>query len=517
MSVPTITPATLSPERTRALADFARALVASARGRSRHPPEHPTVAAATARLGKALADLAGARGLTIDVSAGMLAVDGLAPAAPARAIADAAALLEQRDIRQITFQRDTRPAALRALVRVIALTVKTLRARGGAFAVWAELGDPSIELRTLAGPRRPRQAAAADAGSRVATAPQEDLPRIADELPRWLASVEEENVRRLTATLLTDLLRMEKEERRATEVIEDLVALADDLLRASDQSGIASVARTLALQARMPDAPGRSAARSALERLGRSAAFRQAAASAGHREPAPRAAPAPSPPAAPARVAPPAQPPATREESAPRPHAPETVAGIRRLAPLAAHAEWLALHNAAEAMERIGSREALAHLAPLLDDRDPRVLSDAVRALATIADAASAHALLTLLRAARAPQRTTIIEALAALRDRKVVEVLVDVLDASKALGKDHALALETIGAIEALRDERAVPVLTRTMHVRSLFRPARARALKQAAVAAMARIRTPRANAALDEARNGRDRELKKLVEQMG
>jgi HEAT repeat protein len=267
----------------------------------------------------------------------------------------------------------------------------------------------------------------------------------------------------------------------------------------------------------MPDAPGRSAATRALERLGRSTAFAQAAASVAPEKPVTPQEPAAPAAAAPARVAPPAPPPAAREESAPRAHASEAVAGIRRLAPLAAHAEWFAVHNPAKVMERIGSPEALAHLAPLLDERDPRALAAAVQALGTIADAASVHALLTLLRTARASQRTIIIDALAALRDRKVVEVLVDVLDASKALGKDHALALETIAAIEALRDERAVPVLTRTMHVRSLFRPARARALKQAAVAAMARIRTPRANAALDEARNGRDRELKKLVEQMG
>src|SRR5438132_77103 len=58
-----------------------------------------------------------------------------------------------------------------------------------------------------------------------------DLP---PELPEWVESLQQDNVRALSVLLITDLLRIENKEERAGEIAADMTALVDDLLNAGD-------------------------------------------------------------------------------------------------------------------------------------------------------------------------------------------------------------------------------------------------------------------------------------------
>ena len=88
----------LSPELARGLLQLARALVAAARNWTLYPPEHPTVGASVARLSDAIQRSTLGAVFSIGITPDTLLVEG-APADPAQsAIAEAAALLHDRDL-----------------------------------------------------------------------------------------------------------------------------------------------------------------------------------------------------------------------------------------------------------------------------------------------------------------------------------------------------------------------------------------------------------------------------------
>ena len=111
----------LSPELARGLLQLARALLVAARNWTLYPPEHPAVAATVERLCDAIrkSSLGSAFGIGITPSA--LLIDGTAASTSDSAIAEAAALLHDRDLVHITFLGDISYDGVCALLRVLAL------------------------------------------------------------------------------------------------------------------------------------------------------------------------------------------------------------------------------------------------------------------------------------------------------------------------------------------------------------------------------------------------------------
>src|SRR5579864_1490456 len=99
-----------------------------------------------------------------------------------------------------------------------------------------------------------------------------DLP---PELPEWVESLQQDNVRSLSVLLITDLLRIETTETRATEVANDMTALIDDLLMSGDFANSSLVLSELRKATEATVAP--AAARAALANVGESMALRDAA------------------------------------------------------------------------------------------------------------------------------------------------------------------------------------------------------------------------------------------------
>src|SRR5204863_4929388 len=102
-----------------------------------------------------------------------------------------------------------------------------------------------------------------------------DLP---PELPEWMESLGQNNVRRLSVTMLIDLLAIEQEPDRTQQIADDMEAVAEDLLMAGAYGEALTVAQALADRAAGRGGAARDACRRALDRLGESLALRETAA-----------------------------------------------------------------------------------------------------------------------------------------------------------------------------------------------------------------------------------------------
>jgi len=139
----------LSPELARGLVQLARALVAAARNWTLYPPEHPAVSASVARLSDAIRQSTQGAIFSIGITPDTLLVEGVAADQAQSSIAEASALLHDRDLLQITFIGDVPQDAVHAFLRMISLDADERRRRGGPAQIWAAAGYPSIALEQI--------------------------------------------------------------------------------------------------------------------------------------------------------------------------------------------------------------------------------------------------------------------------------------------------------------------------------------------------------------------------------
>jgi HEAT repeat protein len=178
---------------------------------------------------------------------------------------------------------------------------------------------------------------------------------------------------------------------------------------------------------------------------------------------------------------------------------------------------WFVRRNAAELFGEIGAAEAVPLLQPLLRGGDARVTRAAVRALSSIDDPAAARAVHTVLRAATGDLRRAVVDALVAERDRRVVPLLRRILDESDALGADHAIVVETLGAVGVLGGDEAITAVDRIMRTTKWFARRRVRAVKTASLAALRQIGSAAAIDTISRAGTDGDRLLRRLARTAG
>ena len=328
----------------------------------------------------------------------------------------------------------------------------------------------------------------------------------------------QDNVRSLSVMLLIDLLTIETEAPRAEEIAHDMAALAEDLLMSGAYADARAVTGALGARAASTKI-GRDACRLALDRLGESIAMRETALLLGDLD-APQLAtvgaivstigPASIEALKPLLM--------TEEETAGFQRAADMVVAfkvpaVNRLAPLAEDSRWFVQRNGARLLGRIAAAEAVPLLQPLLRKGEPRVARAAVSALGVIDDPSAARAIHTVLRSATGDTRSAVIDALVADRDARVVPMLARIVGESEALGKDHEVVLETLTALGAVGHDDAVAPIATAIQVRSFWRRGKARAIKERGISALTKIGGARAKAALDEAAQKGDRQLKTLA----
>src|SRR5882672_10417599 len=143
-----MTQATLSPELTRQSIALARALSAAARNWGLYPPEHPAAVSSLTRLGETIDQTVAGAAFTFGVTPNTLLVAGY-PLPDEHTVAEAARLLHDHDILQITFLGNVETAALHSLLALLSRSGEELRAQGGPAQAWSASPHVSIAIEQI--------------------------------------------------------------------------------------------------------------------------------------------------------------------------------------------------------------------------------------------------------------------------------------------------------------------------------------------------------------------------------
>lgn len=157
--------------------------------------------------------------------------------------------------------------------------------------------------------------------------------------------------------------------------------------------------------------------------------------------------------------------------------------------------------TAIDLLRVFGGDEALPELASMLDDADPQVQRESIRAIVQIATP-DAYLVLERTLVGSRSARETILQELIAMRDDKTVPLLCHVLDHTTPRGR---LAQVHVQVIEALGGLTGRPESTRTLrdvlYGGDWWAPVRTATLRQAAATALRRIGTSDSLGILEEA----------------
>ena len=348
-----------------------------------------------------------------------------------------------------------------------------------------------------------------------------DLARrgLPPEIDEWLETLGHESVRRLSGQLLMDLLANETSAERAGDIARDMGAFVEDLLLAGAYADGVPVVQALAAAASAPQAVAGPACAAARDARGQSAAFGEAAEilaeqSAAELADFERLARAIGPAAVPglmkayqgeeARAA------ADRASAILASFGPPA---IPRLAAGVDDPRWFVQREMARVLGQIGTAAAVPPLQTLLRRGDTRVMQAAVSAMARIDDPAAARAIHKVLQATAGPARAAVIEALVGLKDARVVPILGRLLQDSQPFGHDHALVLETLGALASIRGDGAIPQVAALARARRWLAWGKTQAVRTSALRTLRRIGSPRSQQAFDDLARTGDFFLKRLA----
>jgi HEAT repeat protein len=157
--------------------------------------------------------------------------------------------------------------------------------------------------------------------------------------------------------------------------------------------------------------------------------------------------------------------------------------------------------TAIDLLRVFGGREALPELAGMLDDADPQVQREAIRAIVQIGTE-EAYAVLEQALVSRKSSREHILQQLIGLRDDKTVPLLCYVLNHSTPSGKMvevHAQIIEALGGLAS--HPESTKTLRTILYRGEWWAPFRTKLLRLAAAAALRRIASADTLAVLEEA----------------
>jgi hypothetical protein len=174
--------------------------------------------------------------------------------------------------------------------------------------------------------------------------------------------------------------------------------------------------------------------------------------------------------------------------------------------------------TAIELLRIFGGQEALPELASMLDDADPQVQREAIRAIVLIGSNEAYAVLERALLTAGAVARDTILQQLLALHDRKAVPLLCYVLRHTTPRGKlvdVHVAILDELGGLGP--HPASTSILEEVLHRGEWWAPRRTAKLREAAAVALRRLGSPEARAVLLSASERGTRGVRKLARAQG
>ncbi|HKH71861.1 MAG TPA: HEAT repeat domain-containing protein [Vicinamibacterales bacterium] len=157
--------------------------------------------------------------------------------------------------------------------------------------------------------------------------------------------------------------------------------------------------------------------------------------------------------------------------------------------------------TAVDLLRAFGGQEALPELVSMLNDADPQVQRESIRAIVQIGTN-NAYAVLQRALVSKSATRETVLDELLGLRDDKAAPLLCYVLKQTQPTGRFLTVHLEMIDALGSLRAHpESIRTLKQLLYGGSMWTPLKTAALRRAAASALKHIGSDEAAAVLDEA----------------
>lgn len=336
-----------------------------------------------------------------------------------------------------------------------------------------------------------------------------DVEKTSDDPPEriaaWIGTVSDAAIRELDLHLLTDLLAVESDPARWRDVAEAVVMHVDDLARVKQLDPAWRLAELVATEWSGRNSVKAGLAAPVIERLARGALFRQSAtelrrasdedfvqfARVSH-----MIGPVAIPPLAEALAA-------EQDPKARRRIREVLVAygsrGRQAIQELLNASNWEVRRTAAYLLTEFGGAENLAALEPLLNDPEPRVQREALRAVILSGEERTFELVLRAL-GPQSPARSAIAAELTTMKEERAAPLLSYLLPRIDRLGL-RPLFLAAIDTLGTFGGTEAVEALKSALYDGSVWTPFKTRAHRRAAADALRRIGTGPALAVLQEA----------------
>lgn len=350
-----------------------------------------------------------------------------------------------------------------------------------------------------------------------------EVERVSDDPPErigtWLSTVAEQEVRRLDQQLVIDLLQIETREDAWRRVLETALELTTELVRVGN---IALAQETLdrIVAAAAADQPFTAAATNGLERLLGSGIVRHVVAFVGQAaEPDLPAVSAFCRALGPLSIGPLVEALAAEQSSA----------TIRRLREILltfgpagrVYADALRTspnpavrRTAIELLRAFGGADALPDLTALIDDAEPAVQREALRAIVQIGTDEAYAALLDALKSGTPRMHGAIMQMLASTRDERAAPLYVYILDHTDVRGRlesVYSAAIEALGKTGG--DPASVDALRKVLYRGEWWAPIRTRRLRIAAARALGASGSELALDALETAVRSAPRAVRRIA----
>ena len=157
--------------------------------------------------------------------------------------------------------------------------------------------------------------------------------------------------------------------------------------------------------------------------------------------------------------------------------------------------------TAIQMMREFGGSDALPDLTELLDDNEPQVQREAVRAILNVGTEAAFKILEQALTSGTERSREAIMQSISLVRDERATPLFAYILEHVDHRGALAPVYLRAIESLGVLKDPTGIQPLSEALRKGEWWAPRRTSALRHAAAAALARIGTPEAITALEEA----------------
>ena len=338
-----------------------------------------------------------------------------------------------------------------------------------------------------------------------------EVERVGDDPPErmatWLGTVAASAVRALDLTLLMDLLRIENDPGRWRDLMPPVVSQIEDLLLVGDFDAAAALVLALVHEVGPTQTPRTPAAAGAIEQLAGGAMMRHIVSHLAILDDA--------------RfervkslclsigdmlVRPLAEALSSEERGRTRERLTALLiafgaTGRQTVERLKSSPNPAVRRTAIYLLREFGGSEALPDLTALLDDTEPQVHREAVRAILNIGTDGAYEVLQQALARGTAQSREAIMQAIGLVRDERATPLFAYILDHIDHRGPLRPVYLRAIESLGALRDPEAIEPLKAALYRGEWWAPRRTALLRWAAAIALARIGTPAAVDVLREA----------------